>query len=409
MRGNELLDKMSLIDPAFIEAAEVPRKRRKTPWLKWGVAAAACIALAAFAGTKLFPQGETGRTLDLPMLSLSTIQGSNAAMGYEGYLAYDIADLVNANPWNENTVLTTLPVYQNPLTYDDVYTMIASGADFDAMRSLALDVAGRLGLDPDQVTVSDNAPGEEERQKITEKMESVGDTVPDGYFDPTAVTVEADGIKIEVDQIQTATIYFDPAISLPEEYNFTHYASYDETAAVAEYLKGQYQDLIGIDNPQLNLCGGDYNIYGQEKYDIAFFDAAGSETEQIIQYNFNQVTFACNDEGKLFLARVYRPDLSEKMGDYPIISPEQAKDLLIHGSYITSVPYEMPGEAYIRKVELVYRTGQYDAYFLPYYRFYVELPEEKLENGLRDYGAYYVPAVESAYLSNMPVWDGSFN
>lgn len=407
MRGYELLDKMSHIDPAFIEAADVQSKKRTMPWLKWGAAAAACVALAVFAGTKLLPQGETGRTLDLPMLSVSGFKNSNAAMGYEGYLAYDIADLVNANPWDEETVLTTLPVYQNPLTYDEHY--ISSGADFDAMRSLALDVAGRLGLVPDQVTVSDNAPGEEERQKITEKMESVGDTLPDGYFDPTAVTVEADGIKIEVDQIQTATIYFDPAISLPEEYNFTHYASYDDTAAVAEYLRGQYRDLIGIDNPQLNLCGGDYNIYGQEKYDIAFFDAGGSETEQIVQYNFNQITFACNDEGKLFLARIYRPDLSQKLGDYPIITPEQARNLLIHGNYITSVPYEMPGAEYIRKVELVYRTGQYDAYFLPYYRFYVELPEEKLENGLNDYGAYYVPAVESAYLSNMPVWDGSFN
>ncbi len=45
---------------------------------------------------------------------------------------------------------------------------------------------------------------------------------------------------------------------------------------------------------------------------------------------------------------------------------------------------------------------------MPYYRFYVELPEEK-RAGLNNYGAYYVLAVEKEYLTNMPVWDGSFN
>lgn len=40
---------------------------------------------------------------------------------------------------------------------------------------------------------------------------------------------------------------------------------------------------------------------------------------------------------------------------------------------------------------------------MPYYRFYVELPEEK-RAGLNNYGAYYVPAVEKEYLTNMPVF-----
>ena len=74
----------------------------------------------------------------------------------------------------------------------------------------------------------------------------------------------------------------------------------------------------------------------------------------------------------------------------------------------------MPDEEYIKKVELVYRTGDMEEYYLPYYRFLVELPEEEnseieSEHGLKNYGAYYVPAVESSYLTNMPVWDGGFN
>ena len=39
MRGNEFLDKMELIDPAYIEAADVKQKK-KNAWLKWGTMAA---------------------------------------------------------------------------------------------------------------------------------------------------------------------------------------------------------------------------------------------------------------------------------------------------------------------------------------------------------------------------------
>ena len=46
---------------------------------------------------------------------------------------------------------------------------------------------------------------------------------------------------------------------------------------------------------------------------------------------------------------------------------------------------------------------------MPYYRFYVELPDMERENGLKTYGAYYVPAVKGEYISNMPVWEGTFN
>ncbi len=38
MRGNELLDKMELIDPAYIEAADTAPNKRKSVWAKWGTA-----------------------------------------------------------------------------------------------------------------------------------------------------------------------------------------------------------------------------------------------------------------------------------------------------------------------------------------------------------------------------------
>jgi len=46
---------------------------------------------------------------------------------------------------------------------------------------------------------------------------------------------------------------------------------------------------------------------------------------------------------------------------------------------------------------------------MPYYKFLVEMPTMELENGLKTFGAFYVPAVKGEFLENMPLWDGNFN
>lgn len=405
MNSKKLSEAISEVnDKYYEEAANYQPKRKKNSWVKWG-ALAACLAIMVYAGTNLFPQEPSNSSLGLPMLTIS--ENTSEAMGFEGYMAYDISEIVSANPWSAEATIATLPVYKNPIAYNE--QMIASGADFNKMRELLLEVADRLGLDTNALTITDDVPDEATRQRITEKLQSAGDTVPDGYFDPTKLMIETEGLEIEVDQVMTVKISFDPAISLPSEYNFTHHSSYEDISNVAEFLKTEYKDLIGLDDPQINIYGGDYNIYSEQGYSIEFFDANGNNIEQIINYNFNRVAFYCDDEGRLFLARIYQPDLSEVVGDYPIITLEGASELLSNGNYITTVPYEMPGMEYVKRVELVYRTGEHEEYYMPYYRFYVELPEMERDGEMKTYGAYYVPAVSGEYISNMPTWDGSFN
>ena len=48
MRGNEFLDKMELIDPAYVEAADAVPKKNKRTWARWGTMAA-CLCLIAAA------------------------------------------------------------------------------------------------------------------------------------------------------------------------------------------------------------------------------------------------------------------------------------------------------------------------------------------------------------------------
>jgi len=104
-----------------------------------------------------------------------------------------------------------------------------------------------------------------------------------------------------------------------------------------------------------------------------------------------------------------KTDLSQIIGDYPIITAEEARTLLLEKHYITTVPEELPEEEYIAHVELVYRTSSRDTIFMPYYKFLVEMPTMQRENGLKTFGVFYVPAVNSEFLENMPLWDGSFN
>ncbi len=64
MRGNELLDKMELIDPLFIEAAETVPQRAGNRRLLWGSLAACLILLIGFCAvvqSGAFPSLQTGR------------------------------------------------------------------------------------------------------------------------------------------------------------------------------------------------------------------------------------------------------------------------------------------------------------------------------------------------------------
>ncbi len=403
MRGMEFLEKMAFADPRYVEAADGQPTKKTRGWGRYA-ALAAGLAIIVFAGTRWFPAVVEN---ELPMLTVSG--NGNGGMGFEGHMAYDITELVNANPWTEDVEITHLPVYKNLVRFDERYNVM--DADADRMREFLLDVAERLGADADTLTITDDAPDEEERRRIEEKYAAIGEDVPPDSFEPTRVIAETDGWKISVDRLICAAVTFDPMVELPEGYSFTFYSTYEEFREVAEYLMEEYRDFIGFDDPQIDIGDGSRDIYTRQKYSLQFFENGNDIIEKIVNYNFNWVSFSGSEESGLWLARVDRTDLSEKVGDYPIITADEARKLLLNGNYITTVPYDITDAGDIAKVELIYRTGRHEEYYMPYYRFYVEIPGNtfSIENGMKNYGVYYVPAVEGEYLENMPVWDGRFN
>ena len=386
MNGNEFLDKMSLADPAYVEEADRPVKKRTT-WRRWG-AMAACLAVLLGVGFLFFPRSSPDVPdpvpTELPTLPVS-MGPSLGGYGFEGYYVRDISDLKNTSPSQIGSLPDTLPVFRNAT---GGYPLQAATEEYKAkMLTLCRSVAGRLGWDAENMTV-------------------VWDERNGGLVPTTVTATGADGVKIEVDQFMTVTISY-PDRNRPFSENVL--PTYDDAHKLAEKLLAEYRDLMNFANPQICITGGYYNIDGEQSYDIAFVETGGPQTEELLEFFFHGAEFFCNEDGEPRIIRLRCTDLSDKVGDYPIITAQQAQAQLVAGHYITSCGWEMPGEAYIRKVELVYRTGEYDEYFMPYYRFYVELLEEVPVEGCMHLAAYYVPAVAEEYLAPLSTWDGRFN
>ena len=307
---------------------------------------------------------------DLPTLEIGAHDGG---YGYEGYLAHDISELVNANPWNENISLAALPVFR-----------VKNDTSENKLEELITATAEKLNLKGFNSFTNDGG----------------------------AVFSESESIKITATDIGIF-VYFKKAESLPERYNFGYYASYKDMKKSAGYLKNKYSALFKDGKYILNLYGGDYDIYGRQKYHISFYRDSGDTVQKIINYNFYKTYFTPNDNGELELINTDLPDLGNKIGNYPVISPDKAKELLYDGKYVTSSPTAIKKSDKTAQTELVYRFAPWEKYYIPYYRFFVaeeRTGNESLEKqGFKCYCAYYVPAVEEKYIANMPLWNGALN
>ena len=193
MRGNELLDKLELIDPAYVEAADVPPKKKH--WRKWG-ALAACLCLIVL-GAALFSLRDQdnaptasdypyddGRVLDYigkPLADMQTDAGTlhfnevtdidayrkfNTFSGYEGRLyyatrstAYDLLtsypsageeDLLRATVFEQGGSIKNCPGYdgflalqeKSPVTADLMTRLLDKGNTVSAYYIGSINAAG---------------------------------------------------------------------------------------------------------------------------------------------------------------------------------------------------------------------------------------------------------------------------
>ncbi len=410
MKSEDISEAMNSISDEFIESANERRKpkTKKSAWVKW-VSAAAAIAIICFAGAKVFYEpeiepelndnhvGGTGTEYGGTLPLLEYIESNTTAYGFEGYMAYDISELSNGNPWNEDMLFETLPVFRNN-SYNEV-GIAYPGIGEEAMNKKLENIAEKIDL---------------EMQGIIEATYvgdfSSGSGIPDDFITDIKADFGSFTVEIQSNGGVVATYNGFDGAELPEEYSFTYSETTEgEAYKTIAYLYENYGDIIGLAEATF-VTSKEYTFSGEEIRDYRIYDFSGDEINDMLNFSFNEVQLAPNDEGKLMLIRVNdKLSCGEKIGDYPIISAEEAKDMLLEGRYITTVPYEMPGKKYIARTELIYRSSISENIWMPYYRFLVELPEMAQENGLKNFGAYYVPAVQMDYISGLPLWNGNFN
>ncbi len=317
--------------------------------------------------------------------------------GYESYMVYSVEELENGNPWRADNSPRYLPVYRN-LVYDRVGT---GGLNQEELQARLNDLLYRsAGL------IEPNLTAQPSYQ-----------TIDFGNHSETtlyAINAEGENSTVELTRDGTVSIDYPEGQSLPESYVFRSDSSEEEAEVVLEYLAETYGQALGIQHPKIALQG-DRTYYGKKNYWFFIYEDSPHLEQAILNYAFHSVQFYPSEDGKLSTIRIYDEDAKvENLGTYPIISPEAATELLRTGHYATSVPVAYTGTEEIAKVELVYRTGIRAQVLLPYYRFYIDVTGKEdagvsLSYGLREYGAYYVPAVEPAYIENLPTYDGSFN
>ena len=153
MKKENLSDALNLINDDIIEKTDSVRKIDKKYKIMrtFRTCVAACLVIAIGIGSAILlpklrprlqdPQPNPPDFSNLPILTISQNVGDN---GFEAYMAHDISELVNSNPWYDGCEVTTLPVYKNTLDINKWGEI--TKFDSDKMNSFILDIAKRYGL-----------------------------------------------------------------------------------------------------------------------------------------------------------------------------------------------------------------------------------------------------------------------
>lgn len=454
MNGDRFLEKIGEVDERFIAGAEnIPHKKsKKAPvFIAAGAAAAAAaVALSVnFLGDNLqqppisnmtdtaavstvteVPEtkadsiaaetnppetsvNETRPVVTLPPVevdpNLEKIQypddiSDGGGWGFEGFELKDISEYHDGNPYNENMDLRIMPVLKNNIKNPDrekmteylKNTVERLGVDFNSLELTAEYFDIDRQLEEYRKSIEDTANLSEK-----EMEEHLAEVKKDMIIHMTAsVYGENSDLRVSIGDDYTVSFFFNVkvGIPLPEGYNKCNTPAQREKTAV--FLLEHYGiPLQNLKTPVTNIYVGDNSI--------GFYDKGETDAETILNYKLNSSGFGVDEKGNLTVLWIDSTEGCEKLGDYPVISAEQAKSRLLEGHYLSSYRngFDMKYED-IAYTEITYRRDRSCDYILPYYRFLVKLPYDENEIGFDTYAAFYVPAVSEEYFADPSI---SFN
>ncbi|NDO46585.1 hypothetical protein [Clostridium sp. MD294] len=305
------------------------------------------------------------KTVSLPTLPVEDYATYSAS---EGYLAYDISEIYNGSPWKEEWDITTLPVFYN--------------VDFKN---------------------SSNAENYEHKINIMKnKMKYLEEIAQNfGVTDNYTIKYGTEEGKLENKEISfqnyiydnTILITFKKPIKLPFE---NTQQNKEQSEKIISYFIDNYKDCFGWKEAEKALHF-DYSIEGKKYFLLYAYEKGNTLEQELLNYHFNNVCIITNEKNEITSALFKKTDLSDKIGEYAIITSEQAKQLLYSGKYTSTLSNTFSQNMTIVKTELVYRNTIYDSIYMPCYKFFVQLPHIE-GDGLRHYDVYYIPAIKQQYL-----------
>lgn len=372
MKENRILYALSEVQDEFVEDMDIDFINQKIDkqivkrksWIKW-ISAAAVLVLLLSVVTEMFTPEETSKNY----FSASMTSGMIILEKKE--------PLLTKNPYLMGMPVMEYPVYKN-LSYLEGAGGEPHYYTEEELYGMAVDIAEKLETRITDCTYSVNDNSDIETRSAAYE-----------------ITAQTELAEIRILGNGQITISFYQSIALPEEYHFSDNNSYVEAMQLIRYLAEEYNSLFDFENAA-DDCQIEYDIEGNRKLFYTAYNVATEEPEAITEYCFNNVRFYGDQDGLSMIRYGDVRGASEYMGNYLVISEEEARIRLEAGEYFSiyseldAIGGEFSDEN-IKMVELMYLTGSNCMYYQPYYCFYVE--SESYMDGISNYSLFFVPAL----------------
>ncbi len=371
-------------------------------------------SISDFMRTELYNRGLFTPDEPADALATVTVVPEAASLGDEIYSAGSVENLDSGNPWRQLEISEgdTLPVYERVMSRNMEQNGMIENVDRGFMREALRFYAIGFGFDPDKIVIEDNSLTPQELEKISESART---ELPEEYAEPTEMSFKEGGVEVDIcvtdGMFYRVDIGIEKGFELPEgaKVGFYFGASREEAENAEAALLAEYEWLIGNNDAGKTAVnsGQSENCFVTMYHPcvgefIPYDDGTLPETDRndiiktIINFSLNNIDFM--DDGTIYCYGI--PNAFEtqyrKVGDYPMITPEEALELLRSGSYVwTAFEDSGRGADDVEYTELIYgRDG------VPYYKFYCSAEGWRgCEAG--DYGVFYVPAIAPEYV-DMP-------
>jgi len=397
-KSEQLLHLIEHVDDSILEKALSVKSARRTArrtWLRLGnvaalfvgaVAVSLVVTIAFFLGgngyePNLGPDRIPGRVLLLPQVHSPTVS-----------LPPGQRYITPANPWHTvGREIDVLPVFRS------------NAINLDPIPQALEDIP--LNLNDDDMTVF--------RREVTRLAEGIAAAtgIPANIGQGRQFSIM---YTLELALVLTAEIN----MQLPAGASLAHDATDSQREAAIGYLMSRFADIIPMTAPttlrNATRILRDFNYIGEpqsfEEHGHRIFDSSGTPEESILNFNFNWVEFIPSDTGGVAAIQIPLAPATHMEafleGYYPIITPEEARQMLLDGYFIPGLATSRwPGSAFAEaaSVELVYITAAHNAMLMPVYRFLLGAPWFDM-GGTGDipHQVYYVPAVHRDFLEPMP-------